>query len=111
MRWFGYKSFALVCDHSPRAETPIGEACVWCEEPIGPEENGFLVLTVGPNGLSTEQPIHPECHLRTLVGGANHQAGLCVCFGGELPSDSVDLSLREAAEAAAAFYMARLRWH
>lgn len=99
----------MVCDHAPRAETPIGEPCVWCEEAIGPEENGFLVLVVGADGMSTERPFHPECHVRMQVGGVNHQAGRCECFGGGMPADPPELSAREGAEIAADFYMALRR--
>ena len=108
MRWFGYRPFAVICDAIPRTETPIGAPCCWCGEAIGPEENGFLILTdisADQTGELEEVPWHPECHVRNLVGGVNHQRGLCDCYGGTEPSDPAHLSPREAATQAADFYV------
>lgn len=96
MRWFGDEPFAPVCHVTPRAERPIGAPCYWCDDPIGPDETGFLIPHCGQD----ERPIHDFCQLRTLIGGVNHLKGLCMCCGGDRPPDPPDMTLREAAHAA-----------
>jgi len=103
MQWFGYKPFAPICDIEPHVETPIGEPCLWCEEPIGPDANGFMAELQTPIGMVI-RPWHHECYLRMLVGGVNHQQRRCACFGGDLPSDPPEMTIHEAAIAAAALY-------
>jgi hypothetical protein len=101
MQWFGYRPFASICAKTYRAVTPIGCECGWCPEPIAPDDNGFLL----PNRISGElQPWHYECYLRLVLGGVFHQAGKCGCHGGTSPPDPPDMTKREAARAAVAFW-------
>ena len=103
MLWFGYKPFAPVCQTAWRVATPIGGTCIWCGDPIGPEDNGFMVGHC--TGTGTEElPWHQECYLRMLVGGVHHQERRCTCFGGDLPSDPPEMTIHEAAQAAAALF-------
>lgn len=103
MQWFGYKPFAPVCDTEWRIETPIGHTCVWCGDPIGPEDNGFMVDHCTETGLEP-LPWHQECYIRMLVGGVGHQERRCACFGGDTPTDPPEMTMHEAALAAAAMY-------
>lgn len=47
---------------------------------------------------------HIECWQRNLIGGLNHLKKLCYCNGGTLPPDPPDMTIREAAKAAVAFW-------
>ena len=44
--------------------TPVGNVCVWCEEPIQEGDNG----RIAPNGYTE----HRECALRNVLGGIGH---------------------------------------
>lgn len=91
----------------PRGEIPIGQPCLWCSDPIGPDESGFTIEAKPiPHDYFADTAWHVECHLRMLVGGANHQARLCACYGGTLPADPVDLTPREAAIVATVYFRA-----
>jgi hypothetical protein len=74
-------------------EVVIGQ-CQWCEEPILP----------GEKVASWGDPLHWECGLRSVIGGLNHQMGICTCRGGTEEPDPPDLSRREAAQMAAQFF-------
>ena len=68
--------------------------CLYCGEPLDAE--GLMVAT------------HPECAIRMIAGGLNHQLGACTCHGGSAPPDPPGLSKREAARAAARHFSRRL---
>lgn len=51
--------------------------------------------------------VHRECAVRMIVGGVNHQAGTCSCCGGDRQPDPPNLTTREAAIAALAYFR---RW-
>lgn len=113
MRWFGEKPWSRACEDEPRAETPIGATCMWCDEPIEPDADGVLMPTV--TGLfdpatrsftpqpAQEKPMHAECFLRQLGGSVLHQRGLCGCGGNparptpELEADLAKMTKREEA--------------
>lgn len=96
MKWFGKDWSARICQDSPRAETPVGKNCVWCEEQIGENDRGFI----RPDG----NVAHLECDLRSVIGGINHQRGICSCCGGTENPDPPNLTRRQAAKAAMDFY-------
>lgn len=102
MRWFGP-------DHLPpfddgdlvRAPAPIGERCVWCDEPILEGEYGFLVPHVESAGSARERPHHNECLARQMLGSVAHQLGLCTCVNPESKhEDPPGITRRQAAKAA-----------
>jgi hypothetical protein len=103
MRWFGKRPFALACEDIARADTPFGIPCCWCSENIEAGDEGFLIPHIGAGGV-TEQPLHQECQLRSIIGGVNHLAGNCSCCGGREPPDPEGLSRREAAREAVLFW-------
>ena len=67
--------------------------CQLCDELILP---GDALAPDIFNGL----PVHYECGLRAIVGGANHITHRCTCCGGTEPPDPPGLTRREAARAA-----------
>jgi hypothetical protein len=99
-RWFGYKPFAPICADTPRVATPVGQICAWCNEPILPDEDGFVLPMMHTCGHVDDRPWHLNCHMRSLIGGVNHLRRVCGCFGGALASDPAGMTAREAADAA-----------
>lgn len=116
MRYFGEQA------HHPKweqAPAPIGEVCVWCDEPIAAGECGYLVpsLTMARQSLdafaagcpAVTQPLdftwHQECFLRQIVGSLGHQERKCSCYGGA-EEDPVGFSRRQAALMAVAKFHA-----
>lgn len=95
MQWFGENWNAPVCGYVPHAKTPVGEKCVWCSETIEKDDRGFI----GGN-----QIIHLECDVRSIIGGINHQKKLCTCCGGTEEPDPENLTIRQAAKAAADYW-------
>jgi hypothetical protein len=82
-----------------RVSTPVGDPCLWCEEPIRDGDRGFLqscVHEINPTKWSWE-PIHAECSTRMIVGSIGHLDGQCSCFGGKGEGDPPGLTKREAA--------------
>lgn len=72
--------------------------CIHCDEEILPGER-----LSEPNGF-----LHWECAIRAVVGGVNHQKGLCMCCGNlAMPPDPPGLTRREAAKEAADYWQMR----
>lgn len=72
--------------------------CVHCHEPL---QAGDDLVAMG------EALLHRECAVRMVVGGVNHQNGTCSCCGGDQQPDPPNLTTREAARAALAYFR---RW-
>ena len=98
MRWFGRNAWALICDDCQQAETPVGVRCAWCGDAIEAGDDGVLMPVLG--GTHGDAAYHADCHLRGIVGGLNHQRGLCICCGGTAPPDPPNMTRRDAASAA-----------
>lgn len=71
------------------------QPCDWCDEAVLPGE---------PVSPVTGVLFHWECGLRSVLGGLNHQLGMCSCCGGKLDPDPPDLTRRQAALAAVQHY-------
>jgi len=93
MRWFGPAPFSRLCDEVPHVPTPVGAPCVYCEEPIAPDERGYFYVGAPP------PPVHYECFVRQIVGSVAHQQHRCSCYGGH-DEDPPELSRRAAAKLA-----------
>lgn len=79
-----------------------------CGEAIAEGDSGFLedvVESLVPL-VQREAPRHRECLLRRVLGSVGHQQGKCSCFGGTY-EDPPDMTPREAARAAVAYYEAQ----
>lgn len=63
--------------------------CVYCEEPILPEDHKPLEAWIQRN-------VHNECLVREIAGSAAHQLGECTCFGGTR-EDPPGMTKRQAA--------------
>ena len=83
MNYFGKPWDAPVTEFVDQGPTPVGELCLWCEEPIQDGDRGILLPCIG---LENEQvrirPEHLECHLRQIIGGIAHLEKRCICCGG-----------------------------
>lgn len=101
MRWFGPSWGAPCCDPERHIDTPIGEACAWCDEPIGADDSG---VTLGPLASPTDTDHHHlNCWLRQVVGPLAHQTGECSCAGRDDPYQDA-MTPREEADAAVAWF-------
>lgn len=109
MKWFGKAYGAPYERDTEHVPTPVGETCIHCDEPIAELDDGLLVphfdaITTPWSPLARHAPYHYECHMRGIIGGINHLRGRCQCCGGSEPPDPPDLTKREAACAAAAYF-------
>ena len=69
--YFGAPWPSGICDDGTQVPTPVGELCINCEEPIGPDDQGSFV-GVWAKGSSRQAPTHKECSLRSVLGGIEH---------------------------------------
>jgi hypothetical protein len=71
---FGGSWGAPVCEGATEVETPIGAVCDYCNEPIVDGDQGTLQPFVATNDMPWMQmrPVHKECSLRQVLGGAGH---------------------------------------
>lgn len=102
--WFGETWHAPACEPELEVPTPVGEDCLWCGEPVEDGHRGFTQTYFAVGGARVV-PIHLECSLRQVMGGALCAEGTCEHCGdgtGGAISDSPDLTRREAAIAAVA---------
>lgn len=105
--WFGKNWGSPMCDPAMHCPTPVGEPCLWCEERIAADDDGFLSAVIDSPGAALqlrEAPYHLDCYIRNVVGGVNHLRGNCKCCGGTEPPDPPDLTKRQAATEAAALF-------
>jgi hypothetical protein len=101
--WFGTDWGAPVCQTTPHVAVPIGEPCVWCQEPIAPEDSGMGMPIMESAGHAMAVRVayyHLECWIRQVVGSVGHQLQVCTCFGGEDSCEPETMSVRESARAA-----------
>lgn len=116
MDWFGPAPFSPACLDTTHAATPVGDACVWCEEPVAAGESGYLVPYIG-DGPVRLVAYHVECLLRCTLGSVAHLEHRCSCYvPGAVCGDPPELTKRQAAQAAervlhADFLERRRRYH
>jgi hypothetical protein len=84
--WFGDPWPSGICytdDDQLRADmrkdTPVGEDCLWCDEPIEPGHSGQATPLGTEDGGVTIRHVHKECQLRNTIGPAEHLDGRCAC--------------------------------
>lgn len=81
-------------------QTATSAVCQWCGEPVEPDER----IDQWRHVL-----MHWECGLRSVVGGLNHLQGNCSCCGGTDDPDPPNMTRREAANAAARYFLSRTK--
>jgi hypothetical protein len=95
--YFGDLEGVPATEGARRVPAPVGELCLWCEEPVREGDMGWLMWSLGEDG-AVRVPVHAECSLRQVVGGLNCVTGRHTCRGGrETEADPPHLSRREAA--------------
>jgi hypothetical protein len=100
--WFGTEpSWCPATDDGTHVETPTGELCLHCEEPIGEDDCGYLMPYVGLDG-NRVVPLHRACDFRMKMGGAEciRRHFLDAHTVGDHEPDPPGMSTREAAQAA-----------
>lgn len=81
-QWFGPRPYGpMKCEASEWVPTPVGEPCLWCDEPLVHGNVGVLIVYVDASG-ATRRPIHHACAIRQIVGSLAHLEGRCECVGG-----------------------------
>jgi len=97
-----------------QAPTPIGQPCIYCQEPIQDGDQGFLMPCIAADPSRQDEmaglavPVHAECLMRMVVGSVGHQTGRCGHFGGEM-DDPAGMTKRQAARAACETFEARMQ--
>lgn len=61
MAFFGRRLDAPAYEDAPRRLTPVGQRCIWCEQPIVPGDDGWIYFFA-------EDACHGVCHLKQLLG-------------------------------------------
>jgi hypothetical protein len=67
MRWFGESWGAPVCEDTAHADTPVGEECDACPEPIEGDDQGFLLPFYDTDAVS-EIAYHRGCLMGAILG-------------------------------------------
>lgn len=77
--FFGDRWDAPIVDDAVQVETPVGQICYECAEPIEDGDRGFIRATMREVGKTMGcEPVHAECDLRNVMG---HTVGVCSCTG------------------------------
>ncbi len=98
MKWFGESWGAPLCGECEHVSTPVGELCVYCEEPIEANQAGVVMPAGDAHGHFAEKPEHYECFIRQIVGSVAHITMQCSCYvPGSLASDPPGVTKRQAA--------------
>jgi hypothetical protein len=88
--------------------------CLWCLEPVLPDERQEatqVVRAVGASVAAYPAVRHYECAARVVAGSVGHQLGLCTCCDGPGSlDDPTGLSDRDAARMALAVSNALCRY-
>lgn len=97
--YFGKNHGAPMYELSHQTPTPVGKPCIYCEETILQDEDGFTD--------SGGNVFHRECFLRMLSGSVAHMSYTCSCYGAERFTtrgcDEEGMTRREGAKAALAY--------
>src|SRR4051812_31533512 len=98
--WFGNleRPWGKLCVSMPYVATPVGQACLHCEEEIKEGDEGEMM----PGGGAI-RPVHAECLLRMVMGSVGHQQRRCPCYNGT-EEDPPGMTTRQAAIAAAEYF-------
>lgn len=88
-----------ICDDGTQVETPVGEHCELCDEPIQAFDQGSFIGAVhGEEGawVGVLAPVHRECSLRSVLGGIGHLTNH-IKWCSEMHDPDAGLGYRESA--------------
>lgn len=66
MRWFGENSGSKVNATFSHAPTPVGDFCMFCNQPILKGDSGVLLYRLMSGGAWTEKPTHLQGCIEAL---------------------------------------------
>jgi hypothetical protein len=99
--WFGEPWWSFVCfDEAGKliAEMqkafPLGESCLYCDEPFAEGDSGTATPCVTTEGTSIRHG-HKECQFMNVMGSLAHHEGRCHCHGGT--GETPGMTLRQEA--------------
>lgn len=70
--YFGHRWPSGVCDEGTQVDTPVGEPCLLCSEPIEDGDRGVFGWVLKLKEQPQLRPQHRECALRSVAGGIGH---------------------------------------
>lgn len=85
--WFGQPIWGACYDDDGQVDedmhipVPVGQPCVWCDDKIVATDSGQAIPVMMTQVTTTIHYAHRECLLRSAVGGLDHLAGRCICYG------------------------------
>lgn len=103
MAYFGRRWDAPVFDDMQAVETPVGQTCLNCTEPVEHDDSGVVMPHMDARGNVYPSPVHLECHLRSVLGSVAHLEGRCSCATGRRADDRTAQSYRDQARATLAW--------
>lgn len=65
MKWFGKSWGAPICDPDDHRPTPLGEECLYCKKPIGPDDIGLLIPHL--DETASIRPWHHACFMASIT--------------------------------------------
>jgi hypothetical protein len=77
--------------------------CLHCGEFLMPDDIVDPIIYIGESGPEKRYR-HQACAIRVVIGGLNHLRGTCQCDGGPDEPDPPEMTKREAALAAVAYW-------
>lgn len=64
--WFGASWGAPVNELTPHVDTPVDEDCLWCREPIKPDDQGYMMPFHDESEGFKWVYVHKRCQHRNL---------------------------------------------
>lgn len=101
--WFGepwpsadYR--APICeDDNLRIPVPVGEFCVWCQEPIVENDRGTCMMGMNADETWQRMYAHIECGFMNVTGPIAFHEGRCKHAGGADPCHDPNMTYRQEA--------------
>lgn len=75
--FFGDPWDAPAVDYASRADTPVGQTCLYCTEPIVEGDRGWYTALLS-GGVARPAYVHVECE---MLGTMGHTYDVCSCTG------------------------------
>lgn len=65
--WFGESWGAPICSETERTVTPVGAACLYCDERIAEQDQGVVMPFMPADGEPKLRAAHLDCFLQTVL--------------------------------------------